>query len=388
MTVRASRKAGVGRVHRPLARFRLMRHIVFSILAFAGIAMGIALGSSASSHSAPLAQAAENLDKAERIDLARPPDCPTTCRLNAIQRARPSLMLAGETAEVELSMRGICPGGDVISRIVFVVDPDAEMSRSELREVQSALRSLVQKMELDPGPPAILGLVSVGKKATVLSSLSSDSDRILAAIGRLEPDEDQALHFGMEEARQMIARSRIGDCDRAVGFSDIIVSFSSGISTRDCRPLARAARKAHSDGILNVAVCADWRCSDTRCLQKSVASYPRYFYEIKEADQIHRGLFRIVDEVINITLKQLRISIPLVEGMHFVPGSFNPEVTISDDGKHLLWSQTFVPKGRRDLYSRSCHCRADVILWPAISKSAGVTTKTAKVIRSSQPPGS
>ena len=197
---------------------------------------------------APPLMAAGREHDAGRVDLSRPPDCPTTCRMNAHQSTNPPVILAGETSKISLTIKGVCPKFQMTSRIVFVVDPDEAISRDELREIQTTIRGLVEHLESSSDAPAMLGLVSVGEKASVLSALTTNSDQMLAASSRLKTDDHQALHLGIQEAKQMITKSRIGDCDRSARYSDLIISFSSGISSRDCRPVARAASKADSDG--------------------------------------------------------------------------------------------------------------------------------------------
>ena len=65
---------------------------------------------------------------------------------------------------------------------------------------------------------------------------------------------------------------------------------------------------------------------------------------MKEAGRIHYVLLRILDEVLNITLKQVIIKVPLLEGMLYLPDTAVPKPEISDDGRHLQWSVNFLPK--------------------------------------------
>ena len=160
---------------------------------------------------------------------------------------------------------------------------------------------------------------------------------------------------GIELARRMLVVPP-PDCDSPF-VDQMLIALSPNIARDECSPLARAARKVRSSGILCVAVCTQHRCRDSRCLRNEVASSPRYFFSsLNELNRIYQVVERIRNDLapithanhpdlINITVKDTSIVEHLAEGVEYIPGSAVPEAELSTDGRRLTWPAIkFLPK--------------------------------------------
>jgi hypothetical protein len=301
--------------------------------------IGLSLGLSGTSGAAPAAQVP--LEK----DRPWPPFsslCPGSCDVLPNHIAEPPILLAGEALTITVAVRAICIGIPTPTHIVFVVDTDARMSSSELRDIKQSLTDIVKRLRLDEDPSTRVGLVLVEERAETLVLLTNDEARLLRALNRIDKGDDLKLDEGMEEGLATFRRARVRDsrCRRTI--NEIMVVVAPEPPGNRCSDWVRSAGKLKSDGILVVSVCASRRCN-SRCMSE-IASSRRYVYDLKSVSHLIQVFDRIRDELLNITLRSLQVFEHLSPDLAYIPDSAVPPAEVSEDGLRLHWQANFVPR--------------------------------------------
>ena len=311
-------------------------------------------------------------------------NCPSTCKVNSPPSApvNPPAILAGETISVSIPLQAVCAGLGSPARIVFVVDPDSQTTAGQLRDVQDIIRYLVDQLDLENTAGSEIAIVEVGGKARTVLGFSRDARRIKSAISRLRLDPDQNLSDGLEEAHWLFASTGLhSDCSVLAG-RFVVLSFSSEVPAVDCASSRSAVNQLKHLNTQVLAVCMGRNCNSARCLRNDIASDRKYFFDLRNARHSLRYFYRILDEVINITLKNLLVIEVLSPSVEYLPRNVdleaNPELArrsrepdeVSDDGRRLLWKQNFVPK---DGLTLTYHVRPKRSGWLQINKGAKVT---------------
>ena len=150
------------------------------------------------------------------IDLFRPADCPSICKLADLTRLEPPALLTGETATVVLPIHATCATAPTWLRIMIVVDPSSQIDNRELDEVKTVILRLADQLQFGQGGTVELGLIQVTTVARVLSPYTSDRDEFERALNRLRRDETLALDRAIDAARREYNRLVAPDCLRGV----------------------------------------------------------------------------------------------------------------------------------------------------------------------------
>ena len=303
--------------------------------------IGLSLGHAGKSGAAPAAQVP--LDE-DRPWTAISRMCPGSCDVFPLHVPEPAILLAGEALTVTVAVRGICSGIPTPTHIVLVVDTDARMSKSDLRDLKQSLAALVRRLRLDENPFTRVGLVLVEERADIVVPVTNDEARLLRALNRIEAEGDLRLDEGLEAGLTAMRRARDSNphvhC-RLLANEIVFVMAPEPPSAR-CTKWVRKARKLKSEGILVASVCASRRCS-SRCMEE-IASWRRYVYDLNSIMILVQVIDRIRDEVLNITLRSLHVFEHLSPNLAYMPGSAVPPAEISEDGQRLHWQANFVPK--------------------------------------------
>ena len=282
-------------------------------------------------------------------------DCPSTCKASPRIGTSREIILNGETVTSSLHIRVHCLGVAQKQDIAIVVDPDDQMSRSEFHNIKKDLAKLIIGLGLPRNPHTRIGLISASSQAQTTGRLSNDEAQVISDINRVEYGSTQDLAAGIDLARRLL-RGSTPDCERFF-VNKMMITLSSDVATGNCNAVSKAARKVKSEGVLSMAVCAQNRCRDSRCLRNEVASSPRYFFsslfELNQVRLVVEGIRNAVPpvtnlarpDIINITTKQVSIVEHLAEGLEYVPGSAIPDAEWSEDVRTLTWPvYGFMPK--------------------------------------------
>lgn len=276
---------------------------------------------------------------ARRADpTATPPSVTTSrgCWVEATRDVGAARIALTDTVAVTLTVRGCQPEYSPVN-VVFVVD--ADVSRTEaVRNVRAAATSVLDELRLPDDPDHQVAVVGFGTIARVLVPLTRVRSRILAGITRAQRSPGDAVDAGIKEATKILLNARRAT-SRPNAIREVMVIFSPAVWERGACGRANAATgAAKGQGILVVAAMAGRsRDGDLSCF-RSMATSPRYFFELDIMPFVGR-IFRTIRRAAATTLPIRVVITDTVSPAYDVePATVDPPAhAISADGRTLHW---------------------------------------------------
>ena len=275
--------------------------------------------------------AAEGPDDSERIDLSRPANCPSICKIADQTRVEPPVVLTGESATVVLPIHPICAAAPTWLRIMIVVDPSSEIDNRELDEVKAAIMRLADQLKFGQGEPVEMGLIQVTTHARVLSPYTADRDVFERALNRLRRDETIALDRAIDAAQREYQQLLAPDCIRGMEANEMTILFAADQEV-SCAPAVRAASKLKANHNLLIAIDSSPDSQATHCMRQ-MATSSRYHFYLNRLDDFYRIFEPIrnddllgetpngLDDTLNISIRDVSVIETLNDGFQYIPES-------------------------------------------------------------------
>jgi uncharacterized protein YegL len=284
--------------------------------------------------------------------VATPETSPCRPASNAI--VEPSVALFGETVDITLTVKAVCPPERVPLHLVLTLDASDSIAGPAERQMKQAAAALVRGLDMGEYAEVRTAVVEFNDDARRLCLLTDDEERVINAIARVGPDRpfhrsvrDDApdgntrIDLGITEAHRVLSQGRRGSSyyER----TEVLFVMSDGHSDTECGEVVQAAHKAKQQGVLVIAVCLGTDC-DERCM-RNVASAPRYYFRAENAGHLTSIFHQIRERLINIDLRRLVVEETLSPTMAYVPGSAAPPpAEHSPDGGWMKWVTDYVPR--------------------------------------------
>ena len=277
-----------------------------------------------------------------------PPHEESTCVPEANQLGYPQVLLHGETTNITLTARALCPAEAYPLHFALVLDGSPGTTDRARRYERDVALGVIDALRLPDFPQISVGAVVFGGPDTISCALTNDGSRLRRCVDQVldVPTETGDVDdLGLDEARAVLAAGRRPWIDPSWrNTRDVILLLTDARCVGNCRDPRHAARKVRSEGVLVIAACASGQC-DRACM-RSLASSQRHFFEWPTTpEQILWGYYRFRDEVININVKRLTLTGTLADGTRYVPDSAEPPPdTVSPDGRTFTWVADYVPR--------------------------------------------
>jgi hypothetical protein len=277
-----------------------------------------------------------------------PPHDESTCVPEANQIGYPKVVLVGETTDITLAARALCPSVPFPLHIVLVLDGSPATSGRTRRYERDLALGVIDALRLPDFPQISVGAVVFGGPDTISCGLTNDGSRLRRCIDQVldAPAETGDVDdLGLDEAMAVLVAGRRPWIDPSSrNTRDVILLLTDARCVANCRDPRHTARKVRSEGVLVLAACVSGQC-DRACV-RSLASSQRYFFDWPTTpERILWGYFRLRDEVININIKRLTLTGTLADGTRYVPESaVPPPDTVSLDGRTFTWVTNYVPR--------------------------------------------
>jgi hypothetical protein len=325
---------------------RLRTLIALSVIASLSAAMALAVGSA--TRPAPVAARSLPLPTAT---------VESPCQVIHEKVASPDAVLLGETIDITLTVRAICPREVYPLHISLVMDASGSMMGRPEAQMRSAAERLVLSLDLESHPATKVAVTQFRGDARRLAPLSNDRDRVLKAVRRVtarfsarppvrpprqsRPDGNTRIDLGIDHGLRSLRAGRRG-LDRD-SITSLMVVLSDGFNDAGCPPVLRAARKARGQGVLVLAVCTGSEC-DEQCMRQ-VASGPRYYFRAHEITPFLAVFERIGSRIVRRGPRLLEVDETLPPHMALVPGSIRPPQSAPADPElRVRWSDVYVPR--------------------------------------------
>jgi Mg-chelatase subunit ChlD len=274
---------------------------------------------------------------ATRAAPARQAPADSPCLVAAQNTAVPRILLLGETTQVTLRVRFVCPAEAAPLHIVLVLDASGSMEGEPNRQMQEAARKLIDLLDLRANPATMVGVVEFESSARTLCQLTNLANQARSCVNRVGTHGGTCVDCGIREGLRVLLAGRRQVMEREV-LKQVMVVLSDGTNNDGCTPVLTAARQAKSQDILVVTVCLGDSC-DAPCL-RTAASARRYFFQARDAGDLARIFEAIREEVTATNLKQLVLTNRLPADMYLVAGSVVavPEADENLGGEALAWT--------------------------------------------------
>ncbi len=254
------------------------------------------------------------------------------CLVDLQQRARPGLMLLGETTELEIRARATCPK-DLPLHLVLVVDGSGSMVGQPNQETKDALRDFVQALDLPQHPMREVGVVEFNSSARTLCRLSKNLGQVVSCIGRIGASGGTNIDGGVLEGLEVLLHGRSPASGPAM--QEVMVVLTDGQNNAGCPSLLDAARTVEGQGVLLITICIGANC-DAACMMQAASSQDHFFEEPSSLGL--PSVFDRIDTILTgIALRQFTVATFLPENMEYVPNSAKPPASHWPDHRILEW---------------------------------------------------
>lgn len=270
---------------------------------------------------------------------AGPNPDPSPCVVDIRHRARPDMVLLGETTSVTITVKPTCVGDRPPMHIVLVLDASGSMAGGPTGQMKLAASRLVELLDLPNNPNTRVGVVEFNTNARTLCQLTNDPGRINACINKVGASGGTSIDRALTEALEVtrIGRGLAG----AWRVFEMMVVLADGPDNDGCPPATRASTLAKGEGILIAAICLGSAC-DPGCMRQ-ITSSSHYFYSVDYPTKLVETYERIAASILSHELFRTTLVAQLPEDMKYVENSSHPPAVISGDRQRLEWQQHFVP---------------------------------------------
>ncbi len=254
----------------------------------------------------------------------------------------PPFPLLGESVSGTVRIGVNCPEPVFPLHVVFVIDNTGRLGSTDQREMRDAAISLVEDVYLCQTDPVRAGVVGFDVGARTYARLTTDKDRVIGAIRRMNGRDGAEIVKGLDRGREvLVAGRKLHDYPDEI--QEILIVFSCGPAEGECAPALRAGNDVKSQGILFITVCAGPDCY-AQCMRQ-MASSPRYFFQIQEGAKLRQVFQPIRQERSSAVARELTMTATLGADMRLLGEQHDPHVVFADPLEGLIvWSTTSVPR--------------------------------------------
>ena len=236
---------------------------------------------------------------------------PSPCKLNASRRIAPSMMLKGETADVELSTLATCAGVTNSLHIALVLDASGSMAGTPNNDMKTAAIDFVRQLDLANHPDRKVSVTQFNSAARTLCQLTNDADRVRACITRVGAAGGTAIEKAIAAGMKALRKVRFDS--PGVLPSEVMIVLTDGANNAGCPSVLTSAKAAKDSGITIHGICLGAGC-DAICL-RSVASSMNHFYSVDAANQLGPVFTQIGATITQNVVHRMQI-------VEYIPESF------------------------------------------------------------------
>lgn len=256
------------------------------------------------------------------------------CTAIAAARAEPSTVLLGESVDITLTVRPMCPQ-DTPLHVVLVLDISGSMLGTSIDTLVQVARTFVQRMELGRFPGRQVGVVVFNSAAMIRCQLTNDEALLLACIDHLHAAGGTNIAQGMEAGLRVLEKGRQG-LAAPHSISEVMFVLTDGENNVGCGAVLAASDTAMRQGIQLTTVCLGPSC-DTQCMRQAATS-PRYYYEARSASQISNAFEQFRSSLESTAFVSLSITGTLPPDMLYEPDSAEPvPAVVAPEQGFLRW---------------------------------------------------
>ncbi|MCB0215566.1 MAG: VWA domain-containing protein, partial [Chloroflexi bacterium] len=241
---------------------------------------------------------------------ARPLDqapAPSACAVDLQASARPPVLLAGETLQLELELRATCLGPSHSKSVVLVLDASGSWLGQPIQAQKDAARELVRRLDLPGNPSTRVGVAMFNSSARTLCQLTNEVGRVLACVGKFGAGGGTAIDRGIIEGLRVLRYGRSVPSGERI--TEILVVLTDGQNNAGCDSVERAALQAKNQDVLMITVCVGPDC-DAACM-RAAASSDRDFLAIPDLAGLVGASDRIADRILGLSLRETSLRLEL-----------------------------------------------------------------------------
>jgi uncharacterized protein YegL len=262
------------------------------------------------------------------------------CVVDIRQRARPDMLLLGETTSVTITVKPTCAGARPPMHIVLVLDASGSMGGGPTQQMKDAAYRLLDLLDLPNHPDTRVGVVEFNSFARPLCQLTNVEGRVRGCINKVGAGGGTSIQKGLTEGLKV---TRTGRNAFGVGkIFEMMIVLTDGEDNEGCQPVIKAAKLVKDEEILVASVCLGGGC-DRACMRQ-VASSTSYFYSVDNPADLLPAFEGIAASILSHKLFRMTLVAELPEDMIYLENSSQPPSEVSADRQRLEWQQSFVPE--------------------------------------------